>query len=447
VQQLAFGRTAGRAAMRGVAAGLLALASLLAAATAEAAPPPIHLGVDGCAGSGCHGNAQPSDKTSVQQNEVTLWRARDPHARAWNVLKEPRGQRIARILGLGDADSARECLACHADNTPADMRGQMFKLSDGVGCEACHAASAPWLGLHASGIATHEQNVAAGLYPTEQPKARAELCLGCHLGDGSRFISHDIMAAGHPALRFELDTYTNTEPPHWRVDADYLKRKGRADRIGTWATGQLVAADRTLSLIGERFGAKGRTPELGVFDCAACHKPMAPGSYDSAAGRGIGPGVPRLADANLVMVRVLLQAFDPGAASAMRKDWVALHAASRGGSAAVARAVEPLRTRIASAGGFGTRGYDLAARRRLLATFVEEADAGRLSDYSVAQQTTMALGTIVAGLRESGLGSAQFQETNAALDTVYGSIADEKTFDGRKWTAAVRRLGATLATD
>lgn len=419
-----------------------AVAGALPGGVALAQTPAIHLGVEGCAGSGCHGNAEASNKTNVLQNEVSTWRARDPHARAWKALKEPRGQRIARNLGISDAGSAPQCLSCHADNAPADKRGQMFRISDGVGCEACHGASAPWLGLHASGIATHAQNVAAGLYPTEQPRARADMCLGCHVGDGSRFVTHEIMAAGHPRLRFELDTYTNTQPPHWRIDADYRARKGRTDRVGTWAAGQIEAADKTLALIGARFAGKGGNPELGVFDCTACHKPMMPGSFDAAAGRGIGPGVPRLADANLIMVRVLLQAFDPKAADALRDDWVGLHAASRKGTGAVAGAASALRARLGAATGLAGRGNDGEGRRRLAATFVAEAGAGRLSDYAVAEQATMALGAIVAGMQESGTDT---NAANAALDIVYSTIASEKAYDGAKWNAAVRYLGEKLS--
>ena len=443
MKKRAFGRAASRASRVILALIFAALAMHAAPARAETAAPPIHLGVESCAGSGCHGNAQ-AGGSAILQNEVATWRERDPHARAWKSLTGKRGQLIARNLGIGDASTAQQCLTCHADNPPADMRGPMFRVSDGVGCEACHGASAPWLGLHASGVGTHAQNVAAGLYPTERPRARAELCLGCHLGDGSRFLSHDIMAAGHPALRFELDTYTNTQPPHWRVDADYVQRKGRSDHIAVWATGQLAAADRTLALIGGRFGAKGRTPEFGVFDCTSCHKPISAGSYDAAAGRGVPPGTPRLADSNLVMVRVLLQAFDPGAAEGLRRDWVALHAASGRGAAAVQGAAGSLRARIASASGFASRGYDAAAGRRLAAAFVADAAAGRLSDYSVAQQTTMALGTILVGLKDAGIGDDRFRDLNAALDTVYGTIDDERTYDPSKWTAAIRRFGAVL---
>ena len=427
--------------------GFLILVTAMAAGAglstpASALTPAIHLGVEGCAGSGCHGNVEASSRTSVMQNEVSVWRARDPHARAWKTLQEPRGQRIARNLGIADAGSAAQCLSCHTDNAPAGQRGQMFRISDGVGCEACHGASTPWLGLHASGIASHGQNVAAGLYPTEQPQARANMCLGCHVGDGSRFVTHEIMAAGHPRLRFELDTYTNTQPPHWRIDADYRARKGTSDRVGTWAAGQIEAADKTLGLIGSRFAGKGGMPELGVFDCTACHKPMMPGSFDAAAGRGVGPGVPRLADANLVMVRVLLQAFDPKAADALRADWVNLHAASRKGAGAVAGAASAVRSRLGAAGGYAGRSYDAAGRRRLAAAFVAEAGEGRLSDYAVAEQATMGLGAIVAGMQESG---GNVSAANAALDIVYSTIASEKSFDGTKWNAAVRHLGETLA--
>jgi hypothetical protein len=54
------------------------------------------------------------------------------HSRAWRVLTQPRAQAIARRMGIGPAESAKECLGCHADPAPANLRGAKFRLDDGV---------------------------------------------------------------------------------------------------------------------------------------------------------------------------------------------------------------------------------------------------------------------------------------------------------------------------
>ena len=89
------------------------------------------------------------------------------------------------------------CLDCHADNVAVERRAKGFQLSDGVGCEACHGGAVNWLGQHISGAADHGANLLAGMYPSEDPVARARLCLSCHFGTADRFITHRIMGAGH----------------------------------------------------------------------------------------------------------------------------------------------------------------------------------------------------------------------------------------------------------
>mgnify|MGYP006147321809 CR=1 FL=1 len=52
---------------------------------------------------------------------------------------------------------------------------------------------------------THPANVAAGLVPLEDPQVRAGVCLDCHYGsaEGNQFVTHRMMAAGHPRIVFE----------------------------------------------------------------------------------------------------------------------------------------------------------------------------------------------------------------------------------------------------
>ena len=130
--------------------------AVLAGRAAMAAPEPaaargVHEGVASCADSSCH-SRQVDSGVTVRQNELITWQ--DPsspagvHSRAWRVLTQPRAQAIARKMGIGPAESAKECLGCHADPAPANLRGAKFRLDDGVGCEACHGGSSGWLASH-----------------------------------------------------------------------------------------------------------------------------------------------------------------------------------------------------------------------------------------------------------------------------------------------------------
>src|SRR5438876_3747651 len=164
------------------------------------------MGVVNCANSLCHGAVQPWEKANVLQNEYVTWSRVDKHARSYKILFNEQSTRIARTLGLGRASEAKICLACHTHYVAAERRGEGFELDDGVSCEACHGPSEHWLPKHVEDGATHAGNLAAGLYPTDDPVQRARLCLSCHFGNGDRFVTHRIMGAGHPRMSFELDT-------------------------------------------------------------------------------------------------------------------------------------------------------------------------------------------------------------------------------------------------
>ena len=63
---------------------------------------PVNLALTGtgsCSARGCHGSAEPL-AGDVQRNEFTSWVLRDPHARAYDVLKDDRSVRMAALLRL-----------------------------------------------------------------------------------------------------------------------------------------------------------------------------------------------------------------------------------------------------------------------------------------------------------------------------------------------------------
>jgi hypothetical protein len=431
-------------------AGFFLSLAMVAAVSVRAAEVPLpftstteHLGVASCGGSSCHGALEPWKGSNVKQNEFIVWREKDAHAKAYKTLMSEQSKRIANNLGLPNAYEAKVCLDCHADNIPVERRAKGFEISDGVGCESCHGGAVNWLGIHVSGKSDHATNVKAGLFPTEDPVSRAKLCLSCHFGDKDRFITHRIMGAGHPRLFFGLDTFTAVQPAHFVVDEDYRRRKGAVDHVKVWAVGQIVAIEHLLdALTDPKRNQDGIFPELVFYDCHACHHPMSNIRWEPRDSAGIGPGIPRLHDANLIMMSVLLDHLDPATAADFKARVKALHQSSQKGREATLAAAQhlkgltaPLTARIAAT---QFKPDDVSA---LLKGVITHGLRGEYVDYAAAEQATMALGAIIDAMKEVGeLSPEEHKSIMTVLDKCYDAVEKDEAFEPKKFLAALQAL-------
>jgi len=418
------------------------------APVAAAAPPSAagHLGVTTCGSSACHGAAQPWRNSPVQQDEFLVWIKQDPHAKAYKALLSDDGRRIARNLGLPNAHEAAICLNCHADNVPAAQRGRGFSLTDGVGCETCHGGAEQWLGIHVSGAGSHAQNVAAGMYPLDDPVARGERCLGCHMGSSDRWLGHRIMGAGHPRLRFELDTFTAAEPAHFRIDADYRQRKQVASPARTWLVGQALAAATFLDGLADPGRNKpGLFPELSFYDCHACHHPMNERQFEISADAGKVPGMPRLQDISLVLLHLATEVIDPDLAGSLARDLGRLHDTAARQPADQMNAAKALRADVSRALPRLQHEPGKEQVRQLLdRLFVLSGTPGYRS-YETAEQVTMALGAMLAHLRQQKLVSdEQYRKMSAALEQVYKTVDSDSHYSITAYASAVQGLKAVI---
>jgi len=222
------------------------LISSAAASTAKDSTEPVkYIGPGSCAATSCHGSVKPVDGSRILQNEYSTWILQDKHSRAYQALTGEVGERMARILQLGaKAEDSPKCLACHALYTTPEQRGRPFEISDGVSCESCHGPASAWLGPHTTRDWPHEKSVALGMRDTRNVIQRTNLCLECHLGTKDKFVDHEMIAAGHPDLYFELDSFSAVMPRHWKVPRESAPRKPVEDPawsgVRDWATGQAV---------------------------------------------------------------------------------------------------------------------------------------------------------------------------------------------------------------
>jgi hypothetical protein len=350
-------------------------------------------------------------------NEYTIWQNRrlDPHSGAYASLDSDTGRAIAAKLGLASPLTAQECLDCHADNVAPTRRGPEFQLSDGIGCEACHGGAEPWIDSHTEPGVTHRENLAKGMYATESPLSRAEICVSCHVGTRDQLATHAMMAAGHPRLAFELETSTANQNPHFVVDDDYRARKGNIESFNLWISGQLVAAARGLQLVEPHlYAGDGVFPELALFDCDACHHAMDDLRWSRVnVGANIAPGTPRLQKQHLLMLEAATAVLEPAAAPELKQAIEAFAAAGDRGEAAATAAADRLLAWIDERKeAWASRVYDRAQIQAVRRQIIMMAVAGRLADFASAEQAVLSVQGFTLSL-------GQTAGQRAALDRLF----------------------------
>jgi hypothetical protein len=415
-------------------------------------------GVAACAGP-CHARQSAiglAVGADMRGSEIMVWQdatsTRGRHSTAYAVLREARGRDIAAKLGLKSAESAPECLSCHADLASGATRGERFQIADGVTCEACHGGAGPWLSSHYAPTATHAQNVTNGLYDTQNPTARAKLCQSCHLGTSAadQFVSHRLMGAGHPRLSFELELFTSLQAHHFEDDA-YQARKPIDARGRLWAIGQAQAGMESVRLfVGER-GKAGLFPELTFFDCHSCHRPISDqSSYRSRwvpnAGRDAGPGTVPFNDAHLIMTLAALTVLEPSLASDLDASAKALQQAVTSGSKETAAAADALRANLQRAQSvFGRSSFSAAQCQAILAKIVGGAVSERFTSYQGAEQAIMAIDSLSRAMADAGGGpSRSASAARSAIEEAYKSVSDPNTYDPDLFKKSLNAIGGKL---
>jgi hypothetical protein len=394
-----------------------------------------HLGVASCASSMCHGKLQAAPGRDVALNEDRIWTRDDRHSRAYRTLQSKKSQNIARALRLPDAATAKICLDCHADNVAPSLRGPKFQLSDGVGCEACHGGAGQWIESHTSQSSKHEDNLAKGLYPLAQPLARAERCLSCHLGTQDRFATHRIMAAGHPRLSFDLESFTERQPSHFIADADYERRKGKVLRGALWIAGQIQGARTALQLLRTPlFKSSSGFPEPAFYDCSSCHHTME--QYDWNTQRlaaGLQPGTLRLQTSNLQILQVITAALEPGKLGELSRLHAALIRAGAEDIAAIPDASSALLQWLERNQQLLLRELSRAEMAQLRKLLVGQGANGQVADYATAEQ-------LLTGLEGLSYGIGDFADKKTAFDALFKSIDPTPSFSPQQFAAVARTV-------
>lgn len=436
-----------------IAAIALAVATFAAGAASGAPGGGRLMGVASCAGSTCHGRAE-GNGAVVRQDEIAIWQepsaATGAHSRAYAALTTLRGRQIGATLGI-EPTTAGECLGCHA--TTGGARGPEFQVSDGVGCESCHGAAERWLPVHFTVGGNHAANVAAGMVPLERPAARAKVCLDCHFGsdNGGQFVTHRIMAAGHPRISFELDLFSALQQHH-DADADYAQRKGTPSSVRLWAVGQAEAVRRSLSLFRQSgLGTQGLFPEFYFYDCHSCHRRISDGpqrtlTFETNPGRPILFGTPPYNDENMIMLSAVARVLAPAQAATFDSAVAAFHKAMGGGRGEAVAAAQKLEAAAATLqGALDARGYGADEAFQVVGAIADRATAPRFTDYAGSAQAVMAVDTLLnAMVREDRVTVGAAAGIRASINRAYAAVESPESYNPGAFRVALGQAARSI---
>jgi len=279
------------------------------------------------------------------------------------------------------------------------------------------------------------------MYDTKDIVKRQENCLSCHLGAADQQVNHELLAAGHPVLTFELDSYTAVMPRHWKEPLDKDPWRGVRD----WSVGQAVELREAMAQLARRTRGP-EWPEYAELDCYSCHHALTrpEDSWRQQAGyQGRRPGTPPWDPAQYAVLRLVASetgdAFDADVKqvaalmSQLSPDKDKVNAAATQAAQSMGAVVQRLKSMP----------YDRAITLRLLRKI--SAEAGPLSAMGerTAEQTVMAMDSlfIAYSANEHPANEAQVK---AAITALFQQLETPSAYNPSRFAEAVKRVGQAV---
>jgi hypothetical protein len=280
---------------------------------------PGRMGSLSCASATCHGRLEPRAAVSgMARQEFIHWTTADPHARAGaRILEKPFQDVLNRLVKQYAPSNPtpeqkaeirtevyQQCAACHDEAGKAELARRSSaepqlklddfedpKLAHGIDCESCHGGSERWLAVHYQAWVPKAMLLEMGMVDTDDLVGRAKQCTSCHVGGPGKDMNHDMIAAGHPPLRFELSAYHAViQRKHW--DERKVRQLNPDYDIHLWQAGQWATAKATAELLAERakkaqanhdpakFTFPAPWPEFAEYNCFSCHQQLRSGAEE-----------------------------------------------------------------------------------------------------------------------------------------------------------------------
>jgi hypothetical protein len=170
---------------------------------------------------------------------------------------------------------------------------------------------------------------------------------------------------------------------------------------------------------------------------------MSAAAWQARPSQGLGPGIVRFNDANLVMLRIIAGVVSPPLANRLAQQGRAFHVASMQGEQqwqSAARALQA--TALQATDVFAEHDFtDARTLRALLDALVREGTKGEYVDYMVAEQTTMAMGTLVQAMQDAEIISdSEADRVQAVMDELYQAVAEDERYRPKVALDALQRV-------
>jgi len=272
-----------------------------------------------------------------------------------------------------------------------------------------------------------------------------ERCASCHIGTADKAVDHEMIAAGHPDLVFDLAAFSAAMPRHWQGPPSTDRWRDVRD----WSVGQIVQLREGLARLARR-AAGPVWPEYAELDCFACHHRLTRPDDSWRQARGYAnrrPGSAPWNHARFAVARLIVRAADAGAGERFDADMTQLAfemsklQGDRTKIAGIAGGVNTLLDGVAAR--LAARPADAALTVEYMRGIVDEADRIAAFGERSAEQAAMSLEALFSGYR-TATGEDEDQAVRAALDRLFQQLENPSAYDPRRFAAELKRVGEVL---
>jgi hypothetical protein len=260
-------------------------------------------------------------------------------------------------------------------------------------------------------------------------------------------VDHELIAAGHPDLRFELDSFSAVEPPHW-IEKDASGKTLADPLFGTraWAIGQAVQLRESMLRVS-RAAKSGPWPEFSEMDCITCHHSLTgPQSWRQKTGYpGRRAGDPSFNLSSYVLFRHFGDEVDPSLNAQLNAEAsrvAALITSMSPDRAAVEKAadrVAELASRLSLE--LQKYAYDRSRTDHLLRSITADGDAISVEGERTAEQATMTIDSLYIADAKAGARNA---DTRSAIDGLFKLVNNPSAYNGPQFAAQMKRVHDSL---